>query len=229
MKKFFLIPVIILFISVTAMAQQKNKSLTMDDVDPSAVNSSRENSSTDSTTASPGKKSSRASKRTAKSTDNTGESAWQDRMEEAELRLLDAELRNASETKSSDAKLELKQRKDRLEDLTAEGREKGYGYDRSIDVVYREKYVKLRSEMIKEEAKVSKQPPKQAPGEYVYVPAKLNPRTGKLSVPKSKTTPLVDKKKVHVAETKLEKLQQELQDLQEEGRRAGASSKMFVD
>ncbi|MBI4853382.1 MAG: hypothetical protein HY819_16435 [Acidobacteria bacterium] len=201
-----------------AQTQGKSKSLTMDDVSP--VSSATTSSTTTNTPTSKTKKS--KSKTSSTSTDPL-EDIWQDRMDEAEIKVLTAELRSELTNRSSDTVVELNRQRQFMNELASEGSKKNYSRERSLDVIYKEKYVKLRKEMIEEE-RINPQSETQ----LLYADSRKS-RKKKLKTPKGQNIPMLDTKAVKTRQTKMDKLEAKLEDLEEEGRHAGVSARIFED
>src|SRR5690348_9726533 len=108
MKKLFLMLAIILITAATAAAQQKTKSLTMEDVQPAAPRTSETES---------------ANANTAPRSEQ--ERSWQARMNDAEMKMFNAQLRVALEERNADAQLELRQRQNAITELSAQGAKQG--------------------------------------------------------------------------------------------------------
>lgn len=217
MNKYFLALALILAcaIIVPAQTQGKSKSLTMEDVSPA--------SQPDTSTETSKSTSSKKSKKSKASSNDPLEDIWQDKMNEAELKVLSAELQSELTNRSNDSVIELNRQKQFMSELASEGSKKNYVNDRSLEVIYRERYVKLRLQMIEEE-KIN--PPSET--QLLYVDSKKS-RKKKLKTTKGQNIPLLDTKAIKTQQTKLDKLEAKLEDLAEEGRRAGVSAKIFQD
>ena len=221
MNKYFLVIVLLLAysFSVSAQTPTKSKSLTMEDVSPAP-------SQVDSTDK-PASKSSRS--KSSKSKSSTAfadplEDSWREKMNETEIKVLTAELRSELANRSNDSVIELNRQKQNLRDLASEGSKKNYTAERSLDVTYRERYVKLRLQMIEEE-KIN---PSTSETQLLYADSrKLRKRKGKTL--KGQNIPMLDTKAVKTHQTKMDKLEDKLDDLIEEGRREGVDPKIFED
>lgn len=216
MKKLYLALFLILACVDITLAQGKSKSLTMDDVAPSQSSnvSSTSETSTNKTTS-----------KTSKTPSNDPlENIWRDRMNEAELKVLAAELKSELTSRSSDSVIELNRQRQFMKDLANEGSKKNYKHEKSLEVTYREQYVKLRIEMM-EEARLD---PSASETQLLYVDAKKS-RKKKLKTPRGQNVPNLDTKAVKVHQTKMDKLIAKMEDLAEEGRRAGVPAKIFQD
>lgn len=216
MKKLYLTLFLILACADITLAQGKSKSLTMDDVAPSQSSnvSSTSETSTNKTTS-----------KTSKTPSNDPlENIWRDRMNEAELKVLAAELKSELTSRSSDSVIELNRQRQFMKDLANEGSKKNYKHEKSLEVTYREQYVKLRIEMM-EEARLD---PSASETQLLYVDAKKS-RKKKLKTPRGQNVPNLDTKAVKVHQTKMDKLIAKMEDLAEEGRRAGVPAKIFQD
>lgn len=202
-------------ITTPSQTQVKSKSLTMEDVSPAP------SVTTSNPTDKPTSKTKKS--KTSKSSNDPAEDIWQDKMDEAEIKVLTAELRSEISNRSSDTVIELNRQKQFFSELVSEGSKNKYSRERSLEVLYKERYVKLRKEILEEE-RIN--PPSDT--ELLYVDAKKN-RKKKLKTSKGQNIPMLDTKAVKTRETKLDKLNAKLEDLEEEGRRAGIDSKIFHD
>lgn len=219
MRQFYLTLFLTLACIDISLAQEKSKSLTMDDVSPSQTSTTTSSSDT-----STNKTNSKTSKTSKTPSNDPLENIWQDRMNEAELKVLTAQLRSELASRSSDSVIELNRQRQFMTELASEGDKKNYKAEKSLEVTYRERYVKLRIEMI-EEARID---PSASETQLLYVDAKKS-RKKKLKTPRGQNIPNLDTKAVKVHQTKMDKLIAKMEDLAEEGRRAGMPAKIFED
>lgn len=239
MKKYCFVLLLILALAINSIAQTQNppaqtqqpqtpvksKSLTMEDVSP--IQPSTPDPSTDKPTSKSRK--SKSTKKDSKdpngstSAASVAEGIWQDKMDETEIKLLTAELRSELSSRSNDSVIELNRQKQYLKELSSEGSQQGFSRERSTDVVYREKYVKLRMQ-IAEEERIN--PPSET--QLLYADSRKS-RKKRLKTSRSQNIPLLDTKAVKARETKLDKLINKMEDLEEEGRREGVPAKIFED
>lgn len=194
--------VMVLSITATSALAQHKKSLTMDDVSPSTTPTRNE-----PTPAS------------------EEEKKWQDRLFEAEMAQLDLKLRIAKDEKNTALKVELKKKQEEAEQIKQEGRGLGYKERRPYELEYRERYVKLRIEMLEEEKK-SVTTRRSTGSQNIYVESD---RTKKRSRQLRTSAPIVDTKKVEAKLTKLEQLEEQIEQLTDEGRRLGVPAGVFRD
>jgi hypothetical protein len=150
------------------------------------------------------------------------EQLWCRRMSEAEIVLLSLKLRSSLDESNLDLKIDLKKRQDELAALYEDGIKKKYRYKRSSEVEFRDRYVKLRIEIIKQERA---HPPRvKIAQEKIYVEAKRarlkGGRTG---------APVLDSRTLQRPPSKVEKLGIQIEELIEEGRRAGIKPWVFRD
>jgi hypothetical protein len=240
MKKYCFIVLLILALAINSIAQTQNppstqtqqpqppvksKSLTMEDVSP--IQPSTPDPSTDKPTSKSRK--SKSTKKDSKdpnsstSATSVAEGIWQDRMDETEINFLTAELRSELSNRSNESVIELNRQKQYFKELSDEGSKQGFSRERSVDVIYREKYVKLRIQ-IAEEERIN--PPSET--QLLYADSRKS-RKKRLKTSKSQNIPLLDTKAVKARETKLDKLINKMEDLEEEGRREGVPAKIFED
>jgi hypothetical protein len=201
MKNFIKIVAIILLSAASPAAQDRKKSLTMYDIGPTAE---RPAASRNSTVA-------------------EEERVWRQRVNDKEFAILDLQLRSGFDERNLDLKLDLKKREGELASLKAEGRKKRFKYERSPEIDFRERFVKVRLEMIREE-KLHPPKPARQQEERVYVEAR-KPRSKQQRL----NAPLIDTKVVQRQNSKLERLAIQLDELVEEGRRAGIKPWIFRD
>lgn len=213
MRKLYLTLFLTLACIDITLAQEKSKSLTMDDVSPSQTSTTASSADT-----------SKTSKTSKNPSNDPLENIWQDRMNEAELKVLTAELRSELASRSSDAVIELNRQRQFMTELANEGSKKNYKAEKSLEVTYRERYVKLRIEMI-EEARID---PSASETQLLYTDAKKS-RKKRLKTPRGQNIPNLDTKAVKVHQTKMDKMIAKMEDLAEEGRRAGVAAKIFED
>lgn len=214
MRKLYLTLFLTLACIDITLAQEKSKSLTMDDVSPSQTSTTTFEPSTNQTT----------NKTTKPSSNDPLENIWRDRMNELELKVLTAELRSELANRSSDSVIELNRQRQFMSELANEGNKKNYKAEKSLEVTYRERYVKLRIEMI-EEARID---PSASETQLLYTDAKKS-RKKRLKTPRGQNIPNLDTKAVKVHQTKMDKMIAKMEDLAEEGRRAGVAAKIFED
>lgn len=214
MRKLYLTLFLTLACIDITLAQEKSKSLTMDDVSPSQTSTTTSEPSTNQTT----------NKTTKPSSNDPLENIWRDRMNELELKVLTAELRSELANRSSDSVIELNRQRQFMSELANEGNKKNYKAEKSLEVTYRERYVKLRIEMI-EEARID---PSASETQLLYTDAKKS-RKKRLKTPRGQNIPNLDTKAVKVHQTKMDKMIAKMEDLAEEGRRAGVAAKIFED
>jgi len=213
MRKLYLALFLTLACIDITLAQEKSKSLTMDDVSASQTSTTSNSSDTS------------ANKTTSKTPSKDPlENIWQDRMNEAELKVLTAELRSELANRSSDSVIELNRQRQFMSELANEGNKKNYKAEKSLEVTYRERYVKLRIEML-EEARID---PNASETQLLYTDAKKS-RKKRLKTPRGQNIPNLDTKAVKVHQTKMDKMIAKMEDLAEEGRRAGVAAKIFED
>ncbi len=217
MRKLYLTLFLTLACIDITLAQEKSKSLTMDDVSPSQTSTTPSSADTSKTT-------SKTSKTSKNPSNDPLENIWQDRMNEAELKVLTAELRSALASRSSESVIELNRQRQFMAELANEGSKKNYKADKSLEVTYRERYVKLRIEMM-DEARID---PSASETQLLYTDAKKS-RKKKLKTPRGQNIPNLDTKAVKVHQTKMDKMIAKMEDLVEEGRRAGVAAKIFED
>lgn len=213
MRKLYLTLFLTLACIDITLAQEKSKSLTMDDVSPSQTSTTASSADT-----------SKTSKTSKNPSNDPLENIWQDRMNEAELKVLTAGLRSELASRSSDAVIELNRQRQFMTELANEGSKKNYKAEKSLEVTYRERYVKLRIEMI-EEARID---PSASETQLLYTDAKKS-RKKRLKTPRGQNIPNLDTKAVKVHQTKMDKMIAKMEDLAEEGRRAGVAAKIFED
>ena len=200
MKSFIKIAVIILLSTAIAGAQEK-KSLTMYDIETAAERPAgdRNNSVAED------------------------ERVWLQRIKDSHFAVLQLQLRSALDERNLDLKLELKKRKDELASLKAEGRKRRFKYERLPEIDFRERYIKVRLNMIREEKLHPPKPPKRQ-DERVYIETR-KPRSKQQRL----NAPTLETKVVQRQNSKLERLSIQLEELIEEGRRAGIKPWIFRD
>lgn len=197
----FIVLVIATLVAATPVLAQKSKSLTMDDVSPAPT---------------------RAAEPVPASEE---EKKWQDRLFEAEMAQLDLKLRIAKDDKNTELKVELKKKQEEIEKMKQEGKGAGYKERHPYELEYRERYVKLRTEILEEEKK-SVTTRRSTSSQNIYVETD---RTRKRSRQVRTSAPIVDARKVEAKLTKLEQLEEQLEQLADEGRRLGVPAGIFRD
>jgi hypothetical protein len=195
---------LVIILSIVALgAQGKKRTLTMDDLTPQT---------------------SQAISQTGGRTGSTDdERNWQRRLEKVEVDLMNLQLSSALDESNLDLKLAIRKRTDEFAALREEGRSRKFWPHRSLERDYRERYIKLRIEIIKEERAHPPRPVRTGE-ERVYVEAR-KPKPGQRKI----SAPVLDSKVVQRPTTKLERMIVQLEELIEEGRRAGIAPGIFRD
>ncbi|MCS6886245.1 MAG: hypothetical protein RMM17_10250 [Acidobacteriota bacterium] len=196
---------ILILLPIVALAQSRSRSLTMDDVSPLRETQPR--------LASEPAPSSEAEK------------LWQDRLLDARMGMLDLKLRIAKDETNADLKVEMKKQQLLVDELQREGSVKGYRERRPYDLEYRERYVDLRLQMIEEEKK--NVTTRRSNSSSIYIEADQTRRRNRRQL--RTTAPVIDARKLEAKLTRLEQLEEQLELLQEEGRRLGVSPGIFRD
>src|SRR5262249_32303599 len=110
--------------------------------------------------------SSRSSRSDSAAPRSENDRAWQRRMNDVQMAIEDCKLKTALDESNSSARAEMREKEQQLATLKLEGRKSKFQARPSTDLEYREKYVKLRTQMIKEERL---HPPKERRTGSVYV------------------------------------------------------------
>ncbi|MBL8150312.1 MAG: hypothetical protein JNN15_10350 [Blastocatellia bacterium] len=197
--RIFYFLMLIIVINFSANAQQKSKSLTMDDLEYPTTTTS-----------------------VIEPTNSGQEKLWRQKLHDKLLEVENLKLKQGFDERNITLRIEAKQQKEQLEQLQSEGKSIGFKTPKFEDIEFRKQYVKLRLEVI-EEAK--KRPLVEREKRQVYVPdGRKTVKNGKRS-----RLAVVNTRNVERKPSRLDNLLYKIEDLAEEGRRRGIPPSIFRD